>query len=96
MNIHLTEHARKRTAQRCIPEVLIDLILKYGSDFESRTGTQIRALNDRMSKKEVSKELFSMGIKPRDPWWDTYLVVTHYGVVITVGHRFRRIKKKFH
>lgn len=88
-----TTHAIKRCQQRAIPEVLINLILKVGDEFYAGNRCLIVAAQTKSAKKELFAEIKNLGIKNTDGWDKTYVVVNENDVVLTAGHRTKKIYK---
>ena len=86
-----TTHAIKRCQQRAVPEVLINLILKVGDEFYARRHCLIVTARSRASKKELLEEIKKTGLKNTDGWDKAYVVVNENDVVLTAGHRTKRI-----
>lgn len=89
-----TCHAHRRAQQRAIPTALIDLVLDYGDRHAAGGGTEIVRLTER-SRCELAMDM------DRQTWRrhahtlrTVYAVVAADGVVITLGHRFRRVEHR--
>jgi len=89
----LTDHAKKRCQQRAISEVCIDVILKTGDEFYAGNRCLIIAAQTKSAKKELFAEIKNLGIKNTDGWDKTYIVVDENDVVLTAGHRTKKIYK---
>jgi hypothetical protein len=88
----LTAHAEKRCRQRGIPESIVSLILQIGDTFDAKHGRSIVMARTTQSKAELRSEIHNLGLKPRKGWERAYLVVDHENVVVTAGHRTKKIK----
>jgi hypothetical protein len=84
----LSSHAHRRSAQRAIPELLMDLLVQYGDMREQRGGTVVLEWSPSTAKwmRNQLKEIFAH--------WDqqehVYTVAAADGSVITAAHRYRR------
>ena len=89
-----TRHANRRAQQRSIPTALVDLVLDYGERCAAGGGAEIVRLTER-SRHELAMDM------DRQTWRrhahslrTVYAVVAADGVVITLGHRFRRVERR--
>jgi hypothetical protein len=85
----LTNHARIRSSQRCIPLELIDLLITYGKRIY-RSGAQV-CFFDHRSIRQIKKNVPSSMYKMFEKKCNCYLVIDANGLVITVGRRFKRL-----
>ena len=88
-----TKHAQKRCQQRSIPPVLINMILRIGDEFDAGRSCLIMTAQTKAAKKELDAEIKSLGLKNTDSWNKTYVVVDENDVVITAGHRTKKIMR---
>ena len=88
----LTAHAAKRCRQRGIPESVASLILQIGDTFDAKHGLSIVMARTMQSKAELLSEIQHLGLKQRSGWEKAYVVVDHENVVVTAGHRTKKIK----
>lgn len=89
-NFHITDHCELRSAQRCLPESVIELVLKHGEIFEQKGDTSVVSLGKRQRRallKEL-KELQRVLGKEKD----IYAVVGGDGSVVTTGRQYRTIR----
>ena len=83
----LTKHAEIRIQQRCIPELILELLLQYGEIEKQHAGTELiyfKPRNFNKARKHVEKML-----REFDQLKDTYLVKTNKEgdyLVITAGY----------
>lgn len=94
-----TRHAVERCGQRAIPEIVVELILSIGEEFDAGKGTRICALSSNTDKAEFISELKDIGLKRAEKWTKVYLVISPEKVLITAGYRYKRIReaiKKWH
>ena len=89
--MQITHHAQRRIAQRSLPLVVVDLVMRIGEEIRSNRGCKIRLLNSKILKSEFIGELKALGHKAEHKWCDLYLVVDEGNVVITAGYRYKRL-----
>ena len=88
--VGLSAHARRRAQQRAIPLGLLELLLDHGARVPARAGAEIVHFTPA-TRQECAAEMHgSCATKLRS----AYAVVSAEGVVITVGHRFRRVGRR--
>jgi hypothetical protein len=86
--MQLTKHAQIRAQQRAIPQMLIDLLLQFGSSERSGTGVT-KVFFDKTSRRKVKAYAGPLA-RLLDDHLDVYAVVTDDLTVITAGHRTHR------
>jgi len=91
MNIQMTKHADTRQQQRGIPPLILEWLTSYGTTSHDHHGTEIRYF-DKRSRKALARAVGEEIVSHLSALLDTYAVVSGSGAVITVGHRFRRVK----
>lgn len=91
MNIHMTKHADIRQQQRSIPPLILEWLTSYGTISHDHRGAEIRYF-DKRSRKALAKAVGDEVVSRLSALLDTYAVVSGSGAVITVGHRFKRVK----
>jgi hypothetical protein len=89
----LTAHAIKRSQQRSIPRFLIDALIEHGDEFDGKRGCRIIAARSKLAKSELRAEIKEQGFAFKRSWENAFLVVAESEVVVTAGHRYKRIKK---
>lgn len=85
-----TDHAATRSQQRGIPPLMVDLLLKFGCREHDHAGAEV-CFFDRRSKKRLESYVGSLAGKLSEHL-DSYIVVAG-DLVVTVGHRYKKIKK---
>jgi hypothetical protein len=90
----LTKHASRRCQQRGIPEAIASLILKVGDAFDGGHGCAIVMARSKLAKEELLSEIKSLGLKHKKGWETAYVVVDPENVIVTAGHRTKKIKTK--
>lgn len=89
--MHLTEHASKRSQQRAISPLLIDLLLKFGTSYSAGDGTS-KLFFDKTSRRQVKAYAGPLA-RLLDEHLNLYAVVDSDSNVITVAHRLERIRR---
>jgi hypothetical protein len=86
----MSNHASQRMQQRAIHLLMIDLLYRYGRE-QHQNGSTLLFLVSR-ARKQARRALEE--VKQRfEKLCDTYLVESEAdGVVITVGHRSKRVR----
>ncbi|MEZ5646023.1 MAG: hypothetical protein R3E94_03265 [Burkholderiaceae bacterium] len=87
--MNLTKHAAKRSQQRGIPELVIDLLLRFGRRDHDHRGAEI-VYFDKASRKHVERYCGSL-IGKVNEHLDCYAVVADE-VIVTVGVRYERVR----
>ncbi len=91
MNIKMTTHAATRQQQRSIPPLIMDWLTGYGTACHDHRGAEILYF-DKRSRKTLARAVGETVVSRLAGWLDTYAVISGDGAVITVGHRYKRIK----
>lgn len=87
----LTKHARIRSQQRAIPQLMVDLLLQWGAT-EKAFGGATKVFFDKASRRRV--QAYAGPIAPLlDQHLDLYAVVGCDNQIITVGYRNERIQR---
>jgi hypothetical protein len=90
--MQLSRHANERCQQRAIPEMMIDLLLQFGSSESAGSGVS-KLFFDKTSRRRVKAYAGSLaGLLGEH--LDVYAVVSSEMKVITVGHRTERITRQ--
>ena len=90
--MNLTQHARQRMQQRGIPQQAIDYVLSYGRVSHHHHGACVVWL-DKRSRARLGREAGQQVIRKLEKHLDAYVVTDTDGTVVTVGHRYRRIRR---
>ena len=92
MSNSLSIHAKTRLQQRAISMPVLDCLLNFGSKVHDHRGAEIlffdRRARDRVRHAVGEKEFKSVQAK-----LNSYAVVAVDGLVLTVGHRTKRIRR---
>lgn len=86
----MTNHALERSQQRCIPPLIIHWLCQYGSRRRSSNGT-ILCYFDKKSLRLISSDVGNIVIRRLSGLMNAYLVIAGDNI-LTVGHRYKRIK----
>lgn len=87
----LSNHAEIRLQQRGIPEFIVHLLEQYGET--ERSGGSDTLFFSKASKTRLAREL-GKEFRHIERWMKAYAVVADSGVVMTAGHRFKRIFRR--
>ena len=86
----LTHHARARMQQRGIPSAQVERLLAFGHEVHDRHGCVI-VYFDRAARRRAERAGLVSGCE-LDRLAGMYAVIAG-GVVATVGHRYRRVRR---
>jgi hypothetical protein len=104
MKINLTRHAHRTTEDSCsnhasvrmqqrrVPRSVIDLLHAHGDQARSH-GAYVYYFS-RRAKCRISEVLSRAEMRTIEEYGSCYLIEADDGVIITVGHRYRRIRRK--
>lgn len=87
----LTVHAIERAQQRCIPPLIIHWLCHYGKRKHSNNGT-ILCYFDKKSIRHIASDAGHLIVRRLAHLMHSYLVISGNNI-LTVGHRYKRIKK---
>ena len=87
---HFTRHARERMQQRGIPRQAVDYVLAYGQVSHDHHGSRVVWL-DKRARARLRRDAGRERVRALDKHLNAYAVLDGDGVVVTVGHRHRRI-----
>ncbi len=90
MKIQLTKHADARMQQRGIPPLIMDWLTRYGASRHDHRGAEILYF-DKHSRKILAKAVGAEVVRRLAGLLDTYAVVADGSLVITAGHRYKRV-----
>lgn len=90
MRMVMTKHAAVRQQQRGIPQLMVDLLLDFGSSEPSGNGTFLFFF-DKPAKRRLESYVGPLA-KNFQEYLDVYAIVTDKAV-ITTGHRQSRIHR---
>ena len=88
----LSPHARVRMQQRGIRPEALDALLDFGAERHVRSDGREIVFLDKKARARLAR-YSPDGARAAEQLKGTYAIVDGSGVVITVGHRFRRIPR---
>ena len=86
-------HAKARSQQRGIPRFIDELLDRYGLDEHVGDGRTVRFFN-KVALRRMEREMGRPIVAQFARWFDCYKVVGADGGAITIGHRYRHIRRK--
>ena len=86
VSYELTEHGRKRAAQRAISDIVLDVLLECGEMEEQKGGTSLLDRRERKALIKSLKQLLRALTNDAPP----FAVMGESGRVITVGHKYKQ------
>ena len=89
---NLTRHAVTRMQQRGIKVETVEILLVCGAEKHDHRGATIRYF-DKQSRQRLHDQFGPVQLKKIDGQLDAYAVVDEEGLVLTVGHRTKRINR---
>lgn len=87
--VKLTAHAERRSNQRGIRRVVIDILLEFGASTINGRGCEVVYM-DKESRRRARRAL-GKGYAKLERALDAYLVVSPDGGLVTCGHRLEKI-----
>lgn len=91
-SLSCTAHARARMKQRGIDDAAVGVLLDYGRVEHQPGGSRIFYI-DKQGRRELRDELGETAARRLGKRLGAFAVLTPEGAVLTVGHRFRRIRR---
>jgi len=88
----LTPHARARMQQRGIRRDALDVLLDFGAARHVHSAGREIVFLDKKARTRLARN-GPEGARAAERLKGAYAIVAGNGVVITVGHRFRRIPR---
>ena len=89
-----SQHAVLRANQRSIPTLIIDLLIKHGAAQHDHHGAKIYFF-DKKAWKAINNDAGHQVTRfLRKLYNDTCAIISNDGKVITVEHRYKRIKRR--
>jgi hypothetical protein len=83
-SLALSEHAKKRSQQRSIPETAIDLLLDFGN--ETHLGGGVTSFSFRKKSWKSAAKYLGPKAKYFERYRACYVVVAEDGTIITVAY----------
>ena len=88
----LSRHAQTRLQQRGIPFQVVGTLLDFGRIRHDHHGATVMYFDHR-ARRELRRTYGETGYRSLERHLDAYAVVAGDGVVMTVGHRTRRMSR---
>ena len=88
----LTPHALVRMQQRGIRAEALDALLDFGAERHVHSGGREIVFLDKKARSRLARSN-PAGARAAERLKSTYAIIGAGGIVITVGHRFRRIPR---
>lgn len=86
-------HTTARAQQRGIPPLIDQFLEAYGQEQHDGHGALILYLN-KESIRRMERDMGRRPVARLSEWLDAYKVRTTDGKTITIGHRYRRIRRR--
>ena len=90
--LSMTHHAQARLQQRAIPHPVLECLLDYGRKIHDHRGGEL-VFFDRNARDRLRRDHGDALFKKLETKLDAYAVIDEDGVVLTVGHRTKRINR---
>lgn len=87
-----TTHFTIRSQQRGIPPLISDLLEEFGDEEHVGNGCRLCYFS-RRSLRSMRSALGSAIVERLQPWRRCYKVVGPDGVAITIGHRYKHLRR---
>jgi hypothetical protein len=84
LTLTLSEHAKKRSQQRSIPEAVIDLLLDFG--YEAHLGGGVTSFSFCKRGWKIAAKHLGQKAKYFERYRSCYVVVAEDGTIITVAY----------
>jgi hypothetical protein len=88
----VTAHARTRMQQRGIRSDVLEALLAFGSERHLHSKGRELVFFDKKAKKRLAKGNPD-AVREAEKFIRTYAILGADGTVVTVGHRFRRVRE---
>ena len=89
----MSRHARVRTQQhRNVPQSTVKLLVEFGDEERVRDG--LMRYFSKASRDRIALSLGQAFVDNMGPLLRCFLIEGDDGTIITVGHRFRRIRRR--
>jgi hypothetical protein len=85
-------HGRKRQQQRGIPNLIVEWLQRFGCEHHDGNGAVIHYF-DRRARRKLERCVGTEPVRRMHEYLDAYAVVRTSGELVTVGHRYERIRR---
>jgi hypothetical protein len=92
MSERLTEHAAVRARQRGVDPIVLDCLLAYGTAVHDHQGGEI-VVFDRKAFRRLERAVDATLVRRVADQRTLYAVRGMDGALVTVGHRYRRVRR---
>jgi hypothetical protein len=89
--MHMTRHAEIRCQQRAIPAIVAEWLVKHGEKVHDHRGACVRHFTKRV-RQTLERTYGKPEVQKLSRYLDCYCVVSTEDIVLTVGHRYTRIR----
>ena len=89
----ITTHAQARMRQRGLPPLVLHWLDDYGDERHDGHGAVIRHFT-RQARRRLERDVGREPVRRMHEYLDAYAVYGNNGGLITVGHRYQRIRCK--
>lgn len=86
----ITEHGRKRCAERAIPLEVVALLHAFGREVRSYGCSKFYL--DKAARRQLARTLGTLAMRKYERKFNTMIVVSDEGELVTAAYRTRRIK----
>ena len=90
-DIQISNHAQRRMQQRGIPQQVIEWLLEVGSTVHDHRGCRVHFM-DKSARRRLARVIPADQYRRLEKKLNTYLVETASGMIVTVGHRYSRVR----
>ena len=91
MNISMTDHASKRAQQRCIPPIILGLLMDFGKRESAGVGAS-KMYFDKAARRRVKAYVGPIA-RQIDEFMNVYAVIGSDGQIITAAHLTERVRR---
>lgn len=88
-----SKHGAARCQQRGIPPLIVSLLDDFGSEEHVGNGCTFHYF-DRQALRRMESELGGAVVRLLSQWHRCYKVRAADGTAVTVGHRYKHLKRK--
>ena len=88
-----SDHSTARMQQRCIPPLLVDWLLRFGTRWPAGGGTERVALDHR-GRRELEREIGAWAYLRLERKLDAFILVDASGALVTAGYRTVRTRRR--
>lgn len=91
LNIPASDHAVARMQQRAVRPEVVDCLLDYGRRMHDHHGALLYYFDGR-ARERIRRDKGCDAYQQLEQSLDAYAVVSMDGELVTVGHRFKRLR----